>query len=180
MTKNRGFTVYEVLITIFLLGIISSLSLPCINYYFKEYKKVQFEQKVMLFERRALDCIDKYKIVQYGSTEYTSNVKISIDISTNHKKEMAYIDHTNPESINYLVYEIIIASQFEKKNYNYEYSPATIEKLGVKKPSKFIVYLEDNIVIEFNMLIYSTENSQSALFNSITVKKDEYFYTFEV
>lgn len=178
--NNKGFTFYEVLATIILLGIISSIALPNAYKYYKEYEQLQFEQKVMIFERRTIDCLDKFKIAQYGSAEYNSKVKFANEIVTYYDSENAYIDCTDPEFINYLVYEIIIGSQFKNINYRYEYSPAIIKKLGTKVPSKFTIFLEDNIIIEFNMLLYSGGTIQITSFNSVSVIKGDYNYSFVV
>lgn len=177
--KYKGFTIYEVLITIILLGIISTIVVSSFTFYYNSYQKKDFEYKVSLFEIRSIDVFKRFKSKANGSTEYTKNQTICNQIFVyNTFDETNLKDIMNPEQINYFVYEILYYSKFVIEDYTYEYSPATITNLFERSPSKFTVTLKDGTIIIFHMIIYTSNSYQSALFMSVDVIQGKFKSSF--
>lgn len=178
--KNFGFTIYEVLVTMVIIGIFSTISIPCLSNYYQKYQQKQFEQKVVVFERTTIDCVKKFSVKQNGTTLYTSNQKICSRVETEFIENSEYDDYTNPELINYIAYEILSVSQFEKENYKYEYTPAVFENNSKTGSGVFTLYLNDGMIIKFNMKVYKGVKSITTTFVSCTILKDEYQYNFSI
>lgn len=177
--KNKGFTIYEVLITIILLGIISTIVVSSFTFYYNSYQKKDFEYKVSLFEIRSIDVFKHFGSNASGTTEFTKAQTICNQIFIHNTFDESNLkDVMNPEQINYFVYEILYYSKFVIEDYTYEYSPATITKISERCPSKFTVTLKDGTIIIFHMTIYTSNSLQSARFISVDVIQGKFKSSF--
>lgn len=179
LKKNKGFTIYEVLITIILLGIISTIVVSNFTFYYNSYQKKDFEYKVSLFEIRIDDVFKRFDSYSYGTTEFTKDQKMCNEIYVNDTfDETNLVDIIDPVQINYFVYEMLYYSQFVIEDYKYEYSPATITDMYSHCPSKFNVTLKDGTIIIFHMNIYTSPAFQCARFISVEIINDQYSKSF--
>jgi prepilin-type N-terminal cleavage/methylation domain-containing protein len=181
--RNLGFTIYEVLAVIAIIGVIASITVPVVINNQKTYNKLVFEQKCMLYEKVFLEKYEKYQFAFYGSTPLTSNVKLRIPFITKIENEdNMFVDILDKTYVYYFIYETLFGSQFSYDKYKIDYAPAKILSTNAFYPSVYSLVLNDNIVIDYhlNIFVSSYNKTQLATIGKVVIKQNDLVYEFDV
>lgn len=180
--RNLGFTIFEALAVIAIMGVIASMSIPVILLNQKRYNQLIFEQNCKMYEAVFLDAYDLYQYEHVGTTSLTNNVTLRIPFTTKIETQVdKFVDILKPNFVFYFLYETLVKSNFAYKNYYYEYTPAEITKTFTYYPSVFTLTLDD-VVIVCDMEIMSSlvGGNQLAYIRQVTINQNDLSYSFEV
>lgn len=178
--KNKGFTLCETLVTVCIIGLILSFSLLIGSKSFKEYKRLVFEQKCLMYETNFLKIHQLYAHGRYGSTEKTKDYLIYVPfIHEGLTQEEVFVDMLDLSEVELFMYETFSSSQFDFSDYQIEYTPANLVKSFTKTPSILSIYLDDvKIVIDMVVTTTYVGANQVAMMKSVTIYNEDYSYSF--
>lgn len=181
--SNLGFTLYEVLAVIAIIGVIASISVPIVIVNQQKYKEMTFNQNAKLYEKVFLDTHEKYQFSYYGTTPLTKKTKLRVPFyNIIETEEEEFVDILDTTYAFYFIYETLVDSPFPYEEYHYDYSPATITKRYSYFPSLFTLYLNDDVTIEYHLEVMtsSVNYNQSAYIRKVVINQYDYSYSFEV
>lgn len=181
--KNLGFTLYEVLVVIAIIGIITSISLPIVMVTYNRHRQLVFEQKCKMYEKVFLDTYDKYQFEFYGTTPLTKDIKLRVPfIKKIETEEELFVDILDTTFVYYFLHETLVNSEFAYDDCQIDYSPATISSKYKFYPSTLTLSLGDNTKIEYHLEIMTTKVNfnQSAFIRKVKIIQNDLVYEFEV
>lgn len=181
--NNLGFTIYEVLAVITIIGIIASMTIPVIIINQKKYNQLVFEQKCKMYEKVFRDTHDLFQNGYYGSTALTEDVKIRIPfIMEMETEEDMSVDILDTTYVFYFLYETLVESEFGYNDYEIDYTPANITSTYKFFPSTYTLSLEDNVKIELglNAIVSEVNNTQLFYILNVVIRQNDFEYEFEL
>lgn len=181
--KNLGFTVFELLVVITIIGVIASMAIPITIVNQKKYNRMMFEQQCMLYEKVFLDTYNRYKYEYYGATPLTQNIKFSVPfVFKSEPIEDVFVDILDTTHVYYFIYETLYKSKFSYENYQIDYTPAEITARRRFFPSVYKLTIDNNVEIELHLLNFSSDAniSQLVIVKKVLVRQNDIEYEFEV
>ena len=181
--KNLGFTIYEALAVIVIIGVIASITIPVVITNQKKYNKTVFEQNSKMYEKVFLDVHKKFTQEYYGTTSLTNKVKIKVPfVNKITTEEDVCVDLLDTTYAGYFIYETLVGSNYSYENFKVEYSPATITSKFKYFTSCLSLKLDDGTIIYYNMEVITTavNSNQIAYIRSVDIVKEDMKYSFTV
>lgn len=181
--NNLGFTIYEILAVITIIGIITSMTIPVILVNQKKYNQLVFEQKCKMYEKVFRDTHNKFQYGFYGSTVLTKKVKLRIPFIMEMKTEAdKSVDILDTTYVFYFLYETLVESEFSYNDYEIDYTPANITSSYKFFPSTYTLLLEDNVQIELglNAIVSEVNNTQLFYILNVVIRQNDFEYEFEL
>ena len=181
--KNLGFTFYETLAVIAIIGIIASVVAPMAIQTKKIYNQKIFEEKCLIYEKSLVDTLTYFQFGRKGRTELTKDTTIIIPfLGMQNTSNNMFVDMLDRKLVEYFAYETLLNSNFDYSSYRVYYSPANIDAKYTWYPSIFKIVLNDGVSIVYNLSVYSGSglSRQMAYINEVEISWKDCKYTFEV
>lgn len=181
--RNLGFTLYEVLAVIAIIGVIASMSIPVIILNQKRYNELIFEQNCKMYENVFLDIYETYQYDYPGTTPLTQDIRLRIPFASKiEMEEEIFVDMLDTQKVFYFIYETLVRSNFSYDSYQTDYSPANLTDDFKYFPSVYTLTLENNVVIVYHLEILTTlvNGNQIGFIRQVEIKQNDLSYSFEV